>query len=267
MLTDVGDEFVNNVLVAITDIGLDYDESTKYDKLHTYVLDLTGDVSSDCSGSDFEVDRSSSDNEAFDTNYPIDMKGNKISIDDIGTNDLDSDTVKAIASFTAEAVTHNGKIQHVCLDIQDVLKQSEISVSYDNGNGNGNDDDNDDKSRHKDNEKNRKDHDDDTKKDDKGQDGCDIGDKGFIFCDGRDKNEDKDDNKNKDDGSGIDIDQQIDQSNECNGSSTCSNEGSNGANVGGGSSSSSSSSSDIEGFGIDVDQAIDQSNACGGEAD
>ena len=41
------------------------------------------------------------------------------------------DTVKAIASFTADAVTHNGKIQHICIDIQDELKQSEISVSHD----------------------------------------------------------------------------------------------------------------------------------------
>ena len=131
VLTDVGDEFVNNVLVAITDIGLDdYDES-KNDKLDTHVLDLTGDVSSDCSGSDYEVDRSSSDNEAFDTNYPIDIQGNEVSIDDVDTGDLAGDTVKAIASFTADAVTNNGKIQHICIDIQDVLKQSEISVSYD----------------------------------------------------------------------------------------------------------------------------------------
>src|SRR5215217_3318545 len=158
ILTDVGDEFVNNVLVAITDIGIkNYDDSKK-DKLYTYVLDLTGDISRACSGSDYEVDKSSSDNEAFDTNYDIDVKGNKISIDDIDTDDLDSDTVKAIASFTAEAVTHNDKIQHICIDIQDVLKQSEINTSYDtnnNNNGirnNGDDDnDHDNKIRHKDN--------------------------------------------------------------------------------------------------------------------
>ncbi|MGI8833469.1 MAG: hypothetical protein ACR2IS_12660, partial [Nitrososphaeraceae archaeon] len=144
VLTDVGDEFVNNVLVAITDIGLDdYDES-KNDKLHTHVLDLTGDVSSDCSGSDYEVDGSSSDNEAFDTNYPLSIRGNEVSIDDVDTGDLAGDTVKAIGSFTADAVTHNGKIQHICIDIQDVLKQSEISVSYDDDNNNGNGDDNGD---------------------------------------------------------------------------------------------------------------------------
>jgi hypothetical protein len=279
VLTDVGDEFVNNVLVAITDIGLDdYDES-KNDKLDTHVLDLTGDVSNDCSGSDYEVDRSSSDNEAFETNYPIDVKGNKISIDNIDTNDLASDTVKAIASFTADAVTHNGKIQHICIDIQDVLKQSEISARYDdNNNGNGNVDDNDDKSTHKDsNNKNRKDHDDDTKKDDacdigdngfpfcdgrpgekestEDGDACDIGDNGFPFCDGRDEKEDMDGS------SGIDINQDIDQGNECSGSSTCSNQGSNVANV------ESGSSSDSDGFGIDIDQGIDQSNKCSGEAD
>jgi hypothetical protein len=74
MLTDVGDEFVNNALVAITDIGIkNYDES-KNDKLNTYILDLTGDISRACSGSDFEVARSSSDNEGFDTKYPIDVK-------------------------------------------------------------------------------------------------------------------------------------------------------------------------------------------------
>ena len=280
VLTDVGDEFVNNVLVAITDIGLDdYDES-KNDKLDTHVFDLTGDVSSDCSGSDFEVDKSSSDNEAFDTNYPIDIQGNEVSIDDVDTGDLAGDTVKAIASFTADAVTHNGKIQHICIDIQDVLKQSEISVSYDdNNNGNG---DNDDKNTHKDNDKNRKDRDDDTKKDDRVQDDCDIGDNGFPFCDGRpgekESTEDGDDcdigdngfpfcdgrdeKEDMDDSSSIDIDQDIDQSNTCSGSSNCSNEGSNEANVGGG---SSSSNSDL--FGIDIDQAIDQSNACSGEAD
>ena len=255
VLTDVGNEFVNNVLVAITDIGLDdYDES-KNDKLDTHVLDLTGDVSSDCSGSDYEVDRSSSDNEAFDTNYPIDIRGNEVSIDDVDTGDLAGDTVKAIASFTADAVTHNGKIQHICIDIQDVLKQSEISVSYDDDNNDGNGD-NDDKNTHKDNDKNRKDRDDDTKKDDRVQDDCDIGDNGFPFCDERGEKEDMDDS------SSIDIDQDIDQSNTCSGSSNCSNEGSNEANVGGG-----SSSSDSEGFGIDIDQAIDQSNTCSDEAD
>jgi hypothetical protein len=42
VLTDVGDEFINNVLVAISDIGIqNYDKSTKNDKLHTHVLDLT----------------------------------------------------------------------------------------------------------------------------------------------------------------------------------------------------------------------------------
>ena len=229
VLTDVGDEFVNNVLVAITDIGLDdYDES-KNDKLDTHVFDLTGDVSSDCSGSDFEVDKSSSDNEAFDTNYPIDIQGNEVSIDDVDTGDLAGDTVKAIASFTADAVTNNGKIQHICIDIQDVLKQSEISISHGSGNG---EDDND-------------------------HDG-----------DGKDDDKDKDTKDKDDDSSSIDIDQDIDQSNTCSGSSNCSNEGSNEANVGGGSSgSSSSSSSNSDLFGIDIDQAIDQSNACSGEAD
>jgi hypothetical protein len=69
ILTDVGDEFVNNVLVAITDIGIKNYDNSKKDKLYTYVLDLTGDISKACSGSDYEVARSSSDNEAFDTNY------------------------------------------------------------------------------------------------------------------------------------------------------------------------------------------------------
>ena len=260
VLTDVGDEFVNNVLVAITDIGLDdYDES-KNDKLDTHVFDLTGDVSSDCSGSDFEVDKSSSDNEALDTNYPIDIQGNEVSIDDVDTGDLAGDTVKAIASFTADAVTNNGKIQHICIDIQDVLKQSEISVNHGSRNGdddNGNGDDGKDDDKDKDNDKNRKDRDDDTKKDDKVQDDCDIGDNGFPFCDGR-----PGEKEDMDDSSSIDIDQDIDQSNTCSGSSNCSNEGSNEANVGGGSSSSNS-----EGFGIDIDQAIDQSNTCSGEAD
>ena len=255
VLTDVGDESVDNVLVAISDIGLkNNDKSTKNDKLHTYVLDLTGDTSKDCSGSDYEVTKSSSDNEGFDTSYPIDVEGNKISIDDVDTNDLASGTVKAIASFTTEAITNNGKIKQICIDIQDVLKQSEIGVSYNNddNDNNGNGDDEDD---HNDNDDKRR-HD---REHDREQDDCDIGDAGFPFCDGRGEEEEED----GDDSSGIDIDQDIDQSNECGGSSTCTNEGNNVANVGGDSSSSSNS----DGFELDIDQNIDQSNTCGGEAE
>lgn len=251
VLTDVGDESVDNVLVAISDIGLkNNDKSTKNDKLHTYVLDLTGDTSKACSGSDYEVTKSSSDNEGFDTSYPIDVEGNKISIDDVDTNDLASGTVKAIASFTAEAITNNGKIKQICIDIQDVLKQSEIGVSYNNddNDNNGNGDDEDD---HNDN--------DDKRRHDREQDDCDIGDAGFPFCDGRGEEEEDD----GDDNSGIDIDQDIDQSNECGGSSTCTNEVNNVANVVGDSSSSSNS----DGFELDIDQNIDQSNTCGGEAE
>ena len=252
VLTDVGDESVDNVLVAISDVGIKNNDksTTKNDKLHTYVLDLTGDTSKACSGSDYEVTKSSSDNEGFDTSYPIDVEGNKISIDDVDTNDLASGTVKAIASFTAETITNNGKIKQICIDIQDVLKQSEIGVSYnnddndDNGDGDNEDDhnNNDDRRRH-----------------DREQDDCDIGDAGFPFCDGRGEEEEED----ADDSSGIDIDQDIDQSNECGGSSTCTNEGNNVANVVGDSSSSSNS----DGFELDIDQNIDQSNTCGGEAE
>lgn len=254
VLTDVGDESVDNVLVAISDIGLkNNDKSTRNDKLHTYVLDLTGDTSKACSGSDYEVAKSSSDNEGFDTIYPIDVEGNKISIDDVDTNDLASGTVKAIASFTAEAITNNGKIKQICIDIQDVLKQSEIGVSYNNddNDNNGNGDDEDD---HNDNDDKRR-HD---REHDREQDDCDIGDAGFPFCDGRGEEEEED----GDDSTGIDIDQDIDQSNECGGSSTCTNEGNNVANVGGDSSSSNS-----DGFELDIDQNIDQSNTCGGEAE
>jgi hypothetical protein len=284
VLTDVGDEFIDNVLVAISDIGIKNNDksTTTNDKLHTYVLDLTGDISSSCSGSDYEVAKSSSDNEAFDTDYPIDVKGNKISIDDVDTNDLASDTVKAVGSFTAEAITNNGKIKQICIDIQDVLKQSEISVSYnnddDNNNGNGDDednnDDNDDRRRH---DRIQDDcdiddagfpfcdgRDDDKDSTDDDKDDCDIDDAGFPFCDGRDE-EVEGEEEDSDDSSGIDIDQDIDQSNTCSGSSTCSNEGSNVANVGGGSTSSSNSNND--GFELDIDQNIDQSNTCSGEAE
>src|ERR687895_2453842 len=173
ILTDVGDESVDNVLVAISDIGLkNNDKSTKSDKLHTYVLDLTGDTSKACSGSDYEVTKSSSDNEGFDTSYPIDVEGNKISIDDVDTNDLARGTVKAIASFSTETITNNGKIKQICIDIQDVLKQSEINVSYNNDD----DDDNDDHDKDDDKKKNR--HKDDNKKDN----------------DDKDKSQHKDDN-------------------------------------------------------------------------
>ena len=257
VLTDVGDEFIDNVLVAISDIGIKNNDksTTTNDKLHTYVLDLTGDISSSCSGSDYEIAKSSSDNEAFDTDYPIDVKGNKISVDDVDTNDLASDTVKAVGSFTAEAITNNGKIKQICIDIQDVLKQSEISVSYNNDDDNNN--------RNEDDEDNNDDND-DRRRHDRIQDDCDIDDAGFPFCDGRGE-EVEGEEGDSDDRSGIDIDQDIDQSNTCSGSSTCSNEGSNVANVGGGSTSSSNSNND--GFELDIDQNIDQSNTCSGEAE
>jgi hypothetical protein len=266
VLTDVGDEFVDNVLVAVTHIGFDdFDRSIEDNEFHTHVLDLTNDISSDCSGSDFEVSRTSTDNEAFDPNFPLSIQNNKISIDNIDTNDLAGDTVKAISSFTAEAIFDNdGDVQHVCVDIQDVLKQSEISIrSHDNGNGDnddGKDDEHnddgrdDDKNRHKDNEKDRKHEEgrDNDKNDDKKHE------------DKKDK-EDKGSKDREDDGSSsIDIDQDIDQSNTCSGSATCSNEGSSDADV---DTDSSSSSGNSDLFDIEIDQAIDQSNTCSDEAD
>jgi hypothetical protein len=289
VLTDVGDESVDNVLVAISDIGLkNNDKSTKNDRLHTYVLDLTGDTSKACSGSDYEVTKSSSDNEAFDTSYPIEVKGNKISIDDVNTNDLASDTVKSIASFTAEAITNNGKIKQICIDIQDVLKQSEISVGYSSNNNDDHDNDDDkDKNRHKDenkknnDDKNRKDHDDDSKKVDNDDDSLfetdidqDIDQSnecsGSSTCSNEGSNEiDVFEPKNSvnDDGfdfdSNLDIDQSIEQSNECNGEASCSNEGSNEVDIGSGSNDNSF----IDGTDLDIDQFIGQSNTCGDEAD
>jgi hypothetical protein len=272
VLTDVGDEFINNVLVAISDIGIqNYDKSTKNDKLHSHVLDLTGDISRACSGSDYEVAKSSSDNDAFDAVYPIDVKENKISIDNVDVDDLASDTVKAITSFSAEAIAHNDKIQHVCIDIQDVLKQSEISISHDtsNSNNNGNDDDDDE-------DKNRKEYD-DIKNDDNDDlfeididqnidvsNGCNN----EANCDNEVNNEadvvDDIDIDSANNGFGLDLGQIIDQSNECTDSSTCSNEGNNEANFwensddGGG-------SDNIED--IDIDQHIQQKNECNEEAE
>jgi hypothetical protein len=259
VLTDVGDEFIDNVLVAISDIGIKSDDtSTKNDKLNTYVLDLTGDIPSDCSGSDYEVAKRSSNNKAFDTNYPIDVRGNKIFLDDIDTNDLASDAVKAIASFTAESITHNGKITHICIDIQDVLKQSEISLSYDN-----NDNNNDNNNRNADDEDDHEDND-DRGRHDRGQDDCEIDDAGFPFCDGRDEEGGE---ENSDDGSRIDIDQDIDQSNTCSGSSTCSNEGSNQVNVFEPENSGDNDDEFDFDSDLDIDQFIGQSNICGDEAD
>jgi hypothetical protein len=277
VLTDVGDESVDNALVAVSNIGI---KSTKNDKLNTYVLDLTGDTTRACSGSDYEVTKSSSDNEGFDTSYPIDVEGNKISIDDVDTEDLASGTIKATASFSAEAITNNGKIKQICIDIQDVLKQSEISVSYNNDDDDGNRNGDDDEDDHDDN-------DDDRRRYDKEQDDCDIGDAGFPFCDGREDENDSTDGEeddcdigdagfpfcdgregegeeeDSDDNSGIDIDQDIDQSNECSGNSVCSNEGSNQVDV-----FESENSVDDDGFDLDSDisQSKEQSNECNNEA-
>src|SRR5919107_972599 len=249
VLTDVGDEFVDNVLVAISDIGIKkYDKSTKNDKLRTYALDLKGDISRACSSSDYEVAKSSSDNKAFDTDYRIDIKGNKISIDDIDTNDLASGIVKDIASFTAESITQNSKIKHICIDIHDVLKQSEISTSYNTNNNDGNGDDDDDlfeividQDIDQSNE-------------------CD----GEASCSNEANNEanvgdDESSGSSDSDGFDLDLDQIIDQSNECSGGSTCNNEGSNEANFWGNSDGRSDSN-------IDISQSIDQSNECDGEA-
>jgi|GEM_PF-1455702 len=258
VLTDVGDESVDNVLVAISDIGIKNNDksTTKNDKLNTYVLDLTGDTSRSCSGSDYEVTKSSSDNEGFDTSYPIDVEGNKISIDDIDTNDLASGTVKAIASFTAEAITNNGKIKQICIDIQDLLKQSEIGVSYNNDDDDHDKDDDDDKDKSRNNNDNG-----DRRRHDREQDDCDIGDAGFPFCDGRDEEGEED----GDDSSGIDIDQDIDQSNECSGSSVCSNEGSNQVDVFEPENSVDDNRFDFN-SNLDIDQNMEQSNECNGEA-
>ena len=265
MLTDVGDEFIDNVLVAISDIGIkNYDKSTKNDKLHTHVLDLTGDVSSDCSGSDYEVDKSSSDNEAFDTDYRVDTKGNRISIDDIDTNDLVSGTVKAIPSFTAEAITQNGKIKHICIDIQDVIKQSEISTSYDTNNNNGNGDDDDDyedKGRHNDNtKKDDNDNDDNLFKIDIDQDIDQSNEcSGNSTCNNEGSNDNFWGNSGGRSDSNIDIGQSIEQSNECDDEASCSNEGTNEVNVLGSISDDGVFDSDV-----DINQSIEQSNACSG---
>jgi hypothetical protein len=291
VLTDVGDESVDNVLVAISDVGIKNNDksTTKNDKLHTYVLDLTGDTSKACSGSDYEVTKSSSDNEGFDTSYPIDVEGNKISIDDVDTNDLARGTVKAIASFSTETITNNGKIKQICIDIQDVLKQSEISVGYSSNNNDDHDNDDDkDKSRHKDeNKKNNddkkgKDHDDDSKKVDNDDDSLfetDIDQSieqsnecsGSSTCSNEGSNEVdvfESENSGNNDGfdfdSNLDIDQSIEQNNECNGEASCSNEANNEVDIGG---SGSSDNSFIDGTDLDVDQFIDQSNTCNSEAD
>jgi hypothetical protein len=271
VLTDVGDEFVDNVLVAISDIGIqDYDRSAKNDKLHTYMFDLTGDISRACSGSDYEVAKSSSDNDAFDTVYPIDVKENKISISDVDVDDLASDTVKAITSFSAEAITHNDKIQHVCIDIQDTLKQSEISISYDTSNSNNNGNDNDDNDNN-----NRKEHDDDTKNDDN-DDLFDIdidqdidvsnGCNNEVNCDSEVNNEadiaDDIDIDSDNDEFGLDLGQIIDQSNDCTDSSTCSNEGNNEANFWENSDDSGGDGNED----IDIGQHIQQKNECNDEA-
>jgi hypothetical protein len=271
VLTDVGDEFVDNVLVAISDIGIqDYDRSAKNDKLHTYMFDLTGDISRACSGSDYEVAKSSSDNDAFDTVYPIDVKENKISISNVDVDDLASDTVKAITSFSAEAITHNDKIQHVCIDIQDTLKQSEISISYDTSNSNNNGNDNDDNDNN-----NRKEHDDDTKNDDN-DDLFDIdidqdidvsnGCNNEVNCDSEVNNEadiaDDIDIDSDNDEFGLDLGQIIDQSNDCTDSSTCSNEGNNEANFWENSDDSGGDGNED----IDIGQHIQQKNECNDEA-
>jgi hypothetical protein len=276
VLTDVGDEFADNVLVAISDIGIqDYDRSAKNDKLHTHVLDLTGDISRACSDSDYEVAKSSSDNDAIDTVYPIDVNENKISISDVDVDDLASDTVKAITSFSAEAITHNDKVQHVCIDIQDTLKQPEISISYDtsnsNNNGNGNDNDDNDNN-------NRKEHDDDTKNDDN-DDLFDIdidqdidvsnGCNNEANCDSEVNNEadigdDIDiDSDSDNDGFDLDLGQIIDQSNDCTDSSTCSNEGNNEANFW----ENSDDSGEDDNEDIDIGQHIQQKNECNDEAE
>jgi hypothetical protein len=63
VLTDVGDESVDNALVAISSIGI---KSTKNDRLNTFVCDLTSVTTRTCSSSDYEVTKSSSNNEGFD---------------------------------------------------------------------------------------------------------------------------------------------------------------------------------------------------------
>jgi hypothetical protein len=129
VLTDVGDEEVDNALVAVTHIGfVDFDEeaAVEENEFHTHVLDLTGSVSGECEDSDYEVDlQSSAANEAFDPGYSLSIDNNKITIEDVQTDDLAGDNVKAVVSFTAEAIFdgNNGDdVEQICIDIEDILQ-------------------------------------------------------------------------------------------------------------------------------------------------
>ncbi|HEY9386825.1 MAG TPA: hypothetical protein VIP70_07280 [Nitrososphaeraceae archaeon] len=129
VLTDVGDEEVENALVAVTHIGfVDFDEeaAVEENEFHTHVLDLTGSVSGECEDSNYEVDlQSSAANEAFDPGYPLSIENNKITIEDVQTDDLAGDNVKAVVSFTAEAIFdgNNGDdVEQICIDIEDILQ-------------------------------------------------------------------------------------------------------------------------------------------------
>jgi hypothetical protein len=103
---------------------------------------LTRSVSGECEGSDYQVDlQSSVANEGFDLVYPVILGNNEITIEDIHTDSLAGEDVKAVLSFTAEAVSdgNNNDVQQICIDIQDIIQAGEIGQTNEQGNSDNED--------------------------------------------------------------------------------------------------------------------------------
>jgi hypothetical protein len=144
VLTDVGDQ-VENALVASNNIGfVDFNEdpSLQENGFYTHILDLTRSVSGECEGSDYQVDlQSSVANEGFNLVYPVILGNNEITIEDIHIGSLAGENVKAVLSFTGEAISdgNNNDVQQICIDIQDIIQAGQAGQTNEQGNSNNKD--------------------------------------------------------------------------------------------------------------------------------
>jgi hypothetical protein len=144
VLTDVGDQ-VEDALVASNNIGfVDFNEdpSLQENGFYTHILDLTRSVSGECEGSDYQVDlQSSVANEGFNLVYPVILGNNEITIEDIHIGSLAGENVKAVLSFTGEAISdgNNNDVQQICIDIQDIIQAGQAGQTNEQGNSNNKD--------------------------------------------------------------------------------------------------------------------------------
>jgi hypothetical protein len=116
-LTDNG----NNLLVLVTHMPIDDSSHENQESgFHTHVLDLKEPTSA-CEGANFEVDlENSGKNTAFDADYQWQIKGGKITVDNVPVKDLGDAGVESVVSFTLKPVLDDQqKPTNLCVTVAD----------------------------------------------------------------------------------------------------------------------------------------------------